>query len=1044
MEQEGKSRSGRIALLILAFSLVLISAASAAPPGTETRISFSANPSCENVHPSADNGWIVWQERCPGYNDIIAYNYNSGVQLTLPNATLSSHSPDIRGNRVIWAENNGIGSSSLYYADLTTASPAAHLLNLPTSVKDNPVVDGNLIVWQDKPAASPTSDILMYNISSSTLFDLTPDTDASDQTNPSISGNHILWQDSRNGQRDVFMNTTYAGWATVNVTPGIPGAGQNRPVINGNRIIWYDDSYTIYTNDLTTTIPLPTYFAGDPVTSVAVCATYYSWVEDTSGTGSGPFEVFVNTTTSSSSPDQITSSASLPSGEGVVGDPDNAPILITPDSRVIWVDNRDGNNNIYMFTYGSTAPCPPIIISISPTGGPSPLLVSMKDLSSGTLTHWWWDFGDGSSGTTKNINHLYSSNGIYSARLLAGTPYCRNASDSQAVSVGIPSVDFTGTPTEGMVPLSVSFMGTATNSPTGWSWEFGDGGTAAIRNPSYIYTSAGTYTVNLTATNSFGNGKRSRPAYVTAINGLEEYSFTNVTGISVSGNGPSQSLAFDKAAIPTYILSADKKTLTAFPDAEYGWQKIVFSSGDASGFSEGPSTITGRITPGPLIIRELQPTSFSSGIGSNLRMSYNAVMGQYNEPAYFLTRVFEGFLPSDTNPFIAIIHGSKFSTMDVGYTMKVTRNNLSDPSSLILNLSAGSAWVKGISDIGTGRSETYIIGTGYDANGNLAGMVIPTRFIRNDTVNHLEYFEADIPSNTLYFSTFALAKLSGSGNPLQLITLTIQSHISPPSPQVNPPSESDSDISPVVTGAVKTPAPTPSPNVTATQTPVPADPGTSAKIYTNADGVVSQATLLRSTDGLATISISEGLVAKDTTGKPLNEITIKTLPPGSLPPVPPGSVFTFAGMAYEIGPDGATFSQPIQLSLAVPQAQWGQDYSVKSFDTKSSTWQDLPTSYDPSTGIVTVQVSHFCSFALFGQTRPSSSPVITAVTTPLPVPVAAPLKVPPPATAVNIFMSAITWVAGIVTNNVIPFIAVIIIGISSYLVMLGRSPGSGM
>jgi membrane protein YqaA with SNARE-associated domain len=41
-------------------------------------------------------------------------------------------------------------------------------------------------------------------------------------------------------------------------------------------------------------------------------------------------------------------------------------------------------------------------------------------------------------------------------------------------------------------------------------------------------------------------------------------------------------------------------------------------------------------------------------------------------------------------------------------------------------------------------------------------------------------------------------------------------------------------------------------------------------------------------------------------------------------------------------------------------------------------------------------------------------------------------------------MSAITWVAGIVTNNVIPFIAVIIIGISSYLVMLGRSPGSGM
>jgi membrane protein YqaA with SNARE-associated domain len=40
-------------------------------------------------------------------------------------------------------------------------------------------------------------------------------------------------------------------------------------------------------------------------------------------------------------------------------------------------------------------------------------------------------------------------------------------------------------------------------------------------------------------------------------------------------------------------------------------------------------------------------------------------------------------------------------------------------------------------------------------------------------------------------------------------------------------------------------------------------------------------------------------------------------------------------------------------------------------------------------------------------------------------------------------MSMVTWVAGIVMNNLIPFFAVIILGISSYLVMLGRFPGSG-
>jgi hypothetical protein len=346
-------------------------------------------------------------------------------------------------------------------------------------------------------------------------------------------------------------------------------------------------------------------------------------------------------------------------------------------------------------------------------------------------------------------------------------------------------------------------------------------------------------------------------------------------------------------------------------------------------------------------------------------------------------------------------------------------------------MSAASGWVAGKG----GHDQIY---TEHILDSGQSGEVLPTRYLSHDPVKDLDYFEADSPHG---LSTFGLSALSGSGNPLQLITLTLQSHINPPSPQSNP--SSDSDTIPAVTGTVKTPAPTPSPNVTATQAPVPADPGTSAKVYTNDQGVVTQATSLPSTDGRATISISEGLVAMDAAGKPLTEITMKALPSGSLPPVPSGSLFSFAGMAYEIGPDGATFSQPVQLSLSLPQAQWGQDYSVKSFDKKSGTWQDLPTSFNPSTGTVTVQVSHLCSFALFGQPLSPPSPVIPARATPLTVPAAAPVNAPPPATAVSTFMSMLTWVAGIVTNNVIPIIAVIIIGVSGYLVTLGRFPGSG-
>jgi hypothetical protein len=72
-------------------------------------------------------------------------------------------------------------------------------------------------------------------------------------------------------------------------------------------------------------------------------------------------------------------------------------------------------------------------------------------------------------------------------------------------------------------------------------------------------------------------------------------------------------------------------------------------------------------------------------------------------------------------------------------------------------------------------------------------------------------------------------------------------------------------------------------------------------------------------------------------------------------------------MAYEIGPDGATFSPAIPLSFTIPQEQRGQDYVIHEYDHATGTWLDLPSRYDPQTGIITVQVSHLCCFALFAK-----------------------------------------------------------------------------
>lgn len=64
---------------------------------------------------------------------------------------------------------------------------------------------------------------------------------------------------------------------------------------------------------------------------------------------------------------------------------------------------------------------------------------------------------------------------------------------------------------------SVLFSDQSTNAPTSWEWDFGDGGSSTQQNPTHTYNSAGTYTVTLTASNSYGNDIESKPGYITVI-----------------------------------------------------------------------------------------------------------------------------------------------------------------------------------------------------------------------------------------------------------------------------------------------------------------------------------------------------------------------------------------------------------------------------------------------------------------------------------------------------------------------------------------------
>ncbi len=79
------------------------------------------------------------------------------------------------------------------------------------------------------------------------------------------------------------------------------------------------------------------------------------------------------------------------------------------------------------------------------------------------------------------------------------------ASLSGTGSYPVPVAAFSASPTSGYAPLTVKFTDQSTNSPTAWNWNFGDGNTSTLQNPTHTYSTAGDYTVELTARNAAGS-----------------------------------------------------------------------------------------------------------------------------------------------------------------------------------------------------------------------------------------------------------------------------------------------------------------------------------------------------------------------------------------------------------------------------------------------------------------------------------------------------------------------------------------------------------
>ncbi|MFH1320997.1 MAG: PKD domain-containing protein [Bacteroidota bacterium] len=174
-----------------------------------------------------------------------------------------------------------------------------------------------------------------------------------------------------------------------------------------------------------------------------------------------------------------------------------------------------GNYTVYLVANitGGTASCtdtasvdvvvlpgPQAIFSADVVEGCDSLSVTFSDSSIDAVS-WFWDFDNGDTNNIQNPPvQQYDTTGTFIATLTVIS--ANGCTDSQQVTINVfptPVVNFSAPAVcVNEITLFTDLSTVAGDSIISWFWDFGDGNTDSVKNPTNVYTSPGIYDVALT------------------------------------------------------------------------------------------------------------------------------------------------------------------------------------------------------------------------------------------------------------------------------------------------------------------------------------------------------------------------------------------------------------------------------------------------------------------------------------------------------------------------------------------------------------------
>lgn len=204
--------------------------------------------------------------------------------------------------------------------------------------------------------------------------------------------------------------------------------------------------------------------------------------------------------------------------------PDDA--IDNRDGELVGIDQGDDDSFDFIGTFigglrinFKSAFTPVEVLAVD---GPSELLTTDEGTFTATVNEeqatppveYRWEFGDGTTGSGLLATHSYGSPGEYTVTFTAINGDNNTSSESLTVTVNNPPVPaeivtLNANPNPVTEGESVSFSANVRgDSPLTYNWDFGDGETGSGASPTHTYDSTGTYTVELMASNEFGEDTR--------------------------------------------------------------------------------------------------------------------------------------------------------------------------------------------------------------------------------------------------------------------------------------------------------------------------------------------------------------------------------------------------------------------------------------------------------------------------------------------------------------------------------------------------------